>query len=144
MIHPVPIATRAMSIQSTSVPHVGLQSSVSESDYHRLADQCVHSLQDVLEELGDSIELKGFDVVYSSGVLSLKLGHLGTFVINKQPPTKQIWLSSPVSGPKRYDYDSETGKWIYFRDGHSIDELMNRELSDLLKQSVDWSPPLKK
>lgn len=25
-------------------------------------------------------------------------------MLNKQPPNKQIWLSSPVSGPKRYDY----------------------------------------
>ena len=28
----------------------------------------------------------------------------GTYVLNKQPPNKQIWLSSPVSGPKRYDW----------------------------------------
>lgn len=25
-------------------------------------------------------------------------------MLNKQPPNKQIWLSSPLSGPKRYDY----------------------------------------
>ena len=31
-----------------------------------------------------------------SGVLTLKLGDKGTYVINKQPPNKQIWLSSPV------------------------------------------------
>ena len=30
-----------------------------------------------------------------SGVLTLKLGSKGTYVINKQPPNKQIWLSSP-------------------------------------------------
>jgi hypothetical protein len=33
-----------------------------------------------------------------SGVLTLSLGDRGTYVINKQPPNKQIWLSSP----KRY------------------------------------------
>lgn len=30
-----------------------------------------------------------------SGVLNLRLGEHGTYVINKQPPNKQIWLSSP-------------------------------------------------
>lgn len=30
-----------------------------------------------------------------SGVLTLDLGDKGTYVINKQPPNKQIWLSSP-------------------------------------------------
>ena len=29
--------------------------------------------------------------------------NVGTYVINKQTPNKQIWLSSPISGPKRYD-----------------------------------------
>lgn len=30
------------------------------------------------------------------GVLTLKLGEQGTYVINKQGPNQQIWLSSPV------------------------------------------------
>lgn len=34
-------------------------------------------------------------VPVQSGVLTLKLGSKGTYVINKQPPNKQIWLSSP-------------------------------------------------
>ncbi|KAL8627167.1 hypothetical protein Q9189_007125 [Teloschistes chrysophthalmus] len=39
-----------------------------------------------------------------SGVLTLAFPPIGTYVLNKQPPNKQIWLSSPKSGPKRYDY----------------------------------------
>ena len=35
------------------------------------------------------------------GVLTLNLGSHGTYVINKQAPNKQIWVSSPVSGPVR-------------------------------------------
>jgi frataxin-like iron-binding protein CyaY len=31
-----------------------------------------------------------------SGVLTVRLGRHGTFVINKQTPNRQIWLSSPV------------------------------------------------
>lgn len=34
--------------------------------------------------------------MHQSGVLTVKLGgDLGTYVINKQTPNKQIWLSSP-------------------------------------------------
>ena len=37
------------------------------------------------------------------GVLTLKLGKLGTYVINKQAPNHQIWMSSPVRcGPVPY------------------------------------------
>jgi hypothetical protein len=31
-----------------------------------------------------------------SGVLTVKLGKHGTYVINKQTPNRQIWLSSPI------------------------------------------------
>lgn len=64
---------------------------------------------------------------------------IGTYVINKQPPNKQIWLSSPISGPKRYDWcvvgdgqgdkeDSGAGYWIYARDGSSLSDLIRDEL----------------
>jgi frataxin len=56
-------------------------------------------------------------------------------VINKQPPNKQIWLSSPISGPKRYDYvyveDKKQGikvaSWIYLRDLSSLHDLLAEE-----------------
>uniref|UniRef100_A0A914RUA2 Frataxin n=1 Tax=Parascaris equorum TaxID=6256 RepID=A0A914RUA2_PAREQ len=36
------------------------------------------------------------------GVITAKVGRdKGTYVINKQTPNRQIWLSSPISGPKR-------------------------------------------
>ena len=38
---------------------------------------------------------KPLPLALQSGVLTLKLGSKGTYVINKQPPNKQIWLSSP-------------------------------------------------
>ena len=41
------------------------------------------------------------------------------------------------SGPKRYDYDTSKHKWFYHRDNHTLDELLNAELSDVLKQPVD-------
>jgi frataxin len=63
----------------------------------------------------------------------------GTYVLNKQPPNKQIWLSSPLSGPKRYDWcvigggkgDKEgtgVGRWIYARDQTTLDQLILEEL----------------
>lgn len=35
------------------------------------------------------------------GVIKLALGEHGTYVLNKQAPNKQLWMSSPVSGPVR-------------------------------------------
>lgn len=74
---------------------------------------------------------------------------VGTYAINKQPPNKQIWLSSPKSGPKRYDYvivgegqqnkqDTATGEWVYLRDGTTLNDLLANEIG------VDLSMPSRK
>ena len=53
--------------------------------------------------IDDNPKLLEADVTLASGVLTLLLPHpFGTYVINKQSPNQQIWLSSPQSGPIRY------------------------------------------
>lgn len=64
---------------------------------------------------------------------------VGTYVVNKQPPNKQIWLSSPKSGPKRYDWvavgegqgdkqETAEGDWVYLRDRSTLTKLFLDEL----------------
>jgi frataxin len=81
-----------------------------------------------------------FSFAQQAGVLSIEVPKLnGTYVLNKQPPNRQIWLSSPVSGPKRFDWvvsgegmndkeGSGIGDWVYLRDGSSLGELLRKEL----------------
>jgi frataxin len=71
-----------------------------------------------------------FTPFLQAGVLTVKLGSKGTYVVNKQTPNKQIWLSSPTSGPKRYDFINQT--WIYRHDGMSMFQLLNTEIPQLL------------
>ncbi|EAU93309.1 hypothetical protein CC1G_08622 [Coprinopsis cinerea okayama7 len=105
--------------------------------YHALSDSTMDSLLENLEDLLDTVGNPDLEVEYHSGVLTLNLGEHGTYVINKQPPNKQIWLSSPVSGPKRYDYDEELDDWIYLRDGQPMGDLLNTELSQALGMPVN-------
>ncbi|KAH9921947.1 uncharacterized protein BXZ73DRAFT_104209 [Epithele typhae] len=96
-------------------------------------DKMLESLEDLLDDFADP----EYEVDYGSGVLTLKLGCHGTYVINKQPPNKQIWLSSPLSGPKRYDYVPEDDGWVYSRDARSLNDLLNQELSDIFGRTID-------
>jgi frataxin len=69
-----------------------------------------------------------------------------TYVLNKQPPNKQIWLSSPISGPKRFDWvvsgesmhekeGGGEGDWVYLRDGTSLTDVIRKELGVELGRS---------
>ena len=64
----------------------------------------------------------------------MQLEQHGTYVLNKQTPNRQIWLSSPTSGPKRYDYLGN--KWIYSHDKSSLDYLLTDEFSKILNRPV--------
>ena len=72
-------------------------------------------------------------------MINLFFPTIGKYVINKQPPNKQIWLASPISGPKRYDYvvmsegqnakeGTGKGEWVYMRDGSTLSELLRTEI----------------
>ncbi|KAB8300981.1 hypothetical protein EYC80_002905 [Monilinia laxa] len=117
---------------------------LTQSQYNELSDEYMDTIVEKLEELQE--EREDVDVEYSAGVLTLTFPPVGTYVINKQPPNKQIWLSSPTSGPKRYDFvitsegqnskeGTGSGEWIYLRDGSSLNELLLNEVG------VDLSSP---
>ncbi|KAJ3197411.1 Mitochondrial chaperone Frataxin [Irineochytrium annulatum] len=105
------------------------------SEYHRVADRQLQTILDNLEVIGDKTTIKGFDVYCNNGVLTLNLGDSGTFVLNKQPPNKQIWLSSPISGPMRFDHAA--GTWINKRDNKRLDEVLNAELRPILGADIN-------
>lgn len=149
-----PESTRAPQSGSTGAHAVEL----SDAEYHERADAYLESLLSKLETLQE--ERGDIDVELSvccciqllnlswancgyrlqAGVLNIIAPGTGTYVLNKQPPNRQIWLSSPISGPKRYDWavtgdgmhhkgeTGDQGAWIYLRDGTSLSQLLRSEL----------------
>jgi len=92
------------------------------SQYHDVADDTLHAIQDAVEDLIEDncdTEANSDDEIpetnYSSGVLTLSFPPHGTWVINKQTPNQQLWWSSPLSGPRRYEYVEERERWVYTR-----------------------------
>ncbi|KAF8002088.1 hypothetical protein HF325_003053 [Metschnikowia pulcherrima] len=108
---------------------------LSPSEYNSIANEYLETLSDDMEELGE--EFPQIDLELTQGVMTLTVAEGKTYVINKQPPNKQIWLSSPYSGPKRYDLIG--GRWITLRDNTSLTDLLAKELSEELGQEVNLS-----
>ncbi|KDO35690.1 hypothetical protein SPRG_00493 [Saprolegnia parasitica CBS 223.65] len=119
------IASRTMAFSTeAAVP------SMTESEFMKLSDVV---LNDILEMM-DGIEaiLPDADITLSQGVLTINLGEDGTWVLNKQGPNRQIWWSSPVSGPKRFEYDSRLKKWFNTREKQQeLVELLTEEVEDI-------------
>ncbi|XP_074493640.1 frataxin, mitochondrial [Sebastes fasciatus] len=112
-------------------------SEMSEATYEKLAEETLDGLTDYFEDIGDqAFTGEDFDVVFASGVLTVALGMgRGTYVINKQTPNRQIWLSSPTTGPKRYDWTG--ARWVYAHDGLSLHQLLSQEFSIVFNKNID-------
>ncbi|KAK6142494.1 hypothetical protein DH2020_022842 [Rehmannia glutinosa] len=129
----------SLSEESLGPAAIDYRSVLQEDEYHRLAHSTIHHLLEKLEEYGDSVEIDGFDVDYGNEVLTLKLGSLGTYVINKQTPNRQIWMSSPVSGPSRFDWDQDAQAWIYRRTKQNLIHVLETELEKLCEKPISLS-----
>ncbi|XP_076909715.1 frataxin, mitochondrial-like [Bidens hawaiensis] len=112
---------------------------LQEDEFHKLADSTIHDLLEKIEEYGDSVDIDGFDIDYGNQVLTVKFGSLGTYVLNKQTPNRQIWMSSPVSGPSRFDWDQTAEAWIYRRTKAKLIETLESEIQQLCGEPIKLS-----
>ncbi|SPO29706.1 related to YFH1 - mitochondrial matrix iron chaperone [Ustilago trichophora] len=134
-------------------------SPLTDGEYHKLSNNVLDSLTETFETLLEEADIetleeqareKGeganrgspaseWDIECASGVMNLRCGVHGTWVINKQPPNKQIWLSSPKSGPKRFDYDADSKTWFCLKEGETstLHELLQTELSQVFETEVE-------
>ena len=105
----------------------------NESEFHTVADETLEDIQDAVDvaleeyftENDDNDNDDEFETVYASGVLNMTFPPHGTWVLNKQTPNRQIWWSSPISGPRRYEYDENISEWMYTRANNEDDNNNN-------------------
>ncbi|CCQ74062.1 iron donor protein CyaY [Magnetospira sp. QH-2] len=94
------------------------------SAFETIADTTLGSYAEIIDEaIGDVA-----DVDFQSGILTIELDSGGQYVINKQAPTRQVWVSSPVSGASHFTY--EDGVWRATRSDDVLAEMLSKELTD--------------
>ncbi|KAF7237761.1 hypothetical protein EG68_11582 [Paragonimus skrjabini miyazakii] len=125
---------------SFSTGHVKGSEELSTAEYDKLSDETLENLADVFDGLGEKYNLnEEYDVQHAQGVLKVNFGSsLGTYIINRQAPNKQLWLSSPRSGPKRYDFIRARQEWVYKHDGTALHTLLEEEVSDIVQSHVTF------
>eukprot|EP01100_Stratorugosa_tubuloviscum_P013873 TRINITY_DN7143_c3_g1_i1.p1 TRINITY_DN7143_c3_g1~~TRINITY_DN7143_c3_g1_i1.p1 ORF type:complete len:194 (-),score=53.58 TRINITY_DN7143_c3_g1_i1:48-629(-) len=113
----------------------------SEAIYSDYVDEELEHLQSVLITALET-NLDEFDCELSYGVLTIKIGlenkSIVSFVVNKQTPNRQIWLSSPISGPKRFFFDFEKKQWVNNRTSEPLRQLLKQEFLQLTNIEINF------
>ncbi|WP_341764711.1 iron donor protein CyaY [Candidatus Tisiphia endosymbiont of Beris chalybata] len=78
---------------------------MDNSKFSRLAEQTISLIADIIEVEDEQCLL---EIDFQNDILNITTSQ-GIFVINKHSAAKEIWLSSPVSGPYHFYYDN--GQW---------------------------------
>ena len=74
-------------------------SQLAEREFLKIAEEKLEELAVATERF----EHEDLDVASTSAILTVKvLGH--TIVINTQTPNRQLWYSSTLSGPQRFNW----------------------------------------
>lgn len=81
---------------------------MDETEFARMADVALRELAQALETALDADDP---DIELAGGILTLVLADKRKFILNRHAPTRQIWLSSPVSGASHYAFDGATQSW---------------------------------
>ena len=107
--------------------------SFKKIDFNSVSEGSLNNLLEKLESKENSLPTT-FDAEYSQGVLTLKFDPKTVYVLNKQPPTEQIWLSSPFSGPRRFEWNSADETWRDVRNCEiELNEFLRKEFKENLK-----------
>lgn len=94
---------------------------MKDKDFAIEVEKILHRIAETIENHDTEGKI---DVDLNDGILTLVTDH-GIFVINKQSAAKEIWLSSPISGP--YHFAPQGGNW-HSRTGAELFEVLTKEL----------------
>lgn len=100
--------------------------------FEDLAEETLERLFDALDAaVGDDA-----DVDFDSGILTIELEDGRQYVINKHTASKEIWVSSPVSGAAHYAFNLEAGTWISTRGGDVLSQTLSAEFGKITGKNV--------
>lgn len=102
--------------------------SITDSQFHQLADEMFQSIDEAIEYAIDEQDAD-VDIDASGNVLQLEFEDGSKIVINKQEPLHQIWVATKFGG---YHFSYINEKWI---DERNDGEFMPFVKESILKQS---------
>ena len=108
----------------------------SLSDNSKNLSSFINLVDKALNNIFESISTKNYnfieDLDLRDGILKIDLKNNKSYVINIQKNNKQIWLSSPFSGPKRFEYINN--EWVDIHNNKiKLYELINSEFNNNYK-----------
>jgi frataxin len=106
---------------------------MDETTYLAIADKTLHALAEAVERADKGGLL---DIELNHGILTLTLEDKRQFVINRHTASRQVWMSSPVSGASHHKYITDEDAWVD-AEGRELGELLKADLATATGLVID-------
>ncbi|KAF9744315.1 Frataxin, mitosomal [Nosema granulosis] len=93
---------------------------ISPTKFNKMISQAFSYISDKLEPFST-------DISEDSSSLSISIQGIGEYLFNKQPASQQLWGSSPLSGPCRFDLVE--GRWIHNKKKVDLEKYIEEEIA---------------
>jgi frataxin len=94
---------------------------MQEGDFNILARSALSKIFEILQL---TAKYQDLDTDLSDDILYITLPNNGQYVINKHAPSRQIWVSSPISGASYFSYLSDRGNFLSKHDEILSDKIL--------------------
>lgn len=105
---------------------------MNDTDYHRISEEMLNKISEALEPYDKDGAL---EVELQGGILSIDLPSGKQLLLSKHLASKQLWLSSPLSGGLHF---SCSGKAWLLEGGRTLPQVLSQELKSLAGINVDF------
>ena len=92
-------------------------------------------LEDIAERLEEIEALEDADIDMIDGVLTVEFEDRTQMILNRQEPTKQIWLASP-EGPAHFGQSGSGDEWLNDKNGEELFAVLSRVISNKTGQTI--------
>lgn len=95
---------------------------MSDRDFHDAVDQALAGIEDAIDRADTDIDIEA-----TAGILTLTLDNGSKVIINRQAPTREIWVAARSGG---YHCGQSEGQWRCNTTGESLGALLTRVIGE--------------
>lgn len=109
---------------------IGFRAFKSDEEFKTKA---ANTLFNLCDKLTDKFQEKSPDFIIDATDDSLSISmYSESFLLNRQVPSRQIWMASPISGSVKFDFDNERDVWVeHNHKDKTIDIILTKEVEDI-------------
>ena len=93
-----------------------------ESEFHQRVDNVLRVIESALEAIESDI-----DTETNSGILTLEFANGSKVLINRQTPTRELWVAAKSGG---FHFRFDGAAWRDTRTNESLETLLSRVISE--------------